>query len=127
MITTPIPFELFSEQLSAIHSWPQPAIDYFRAATIHDELPREDWVRIADEWIDTQKLYELERPSLTVVRHGVSTVFNGTLGGIMWENGAAEAEAYAAELNSGIRHSDEIDFNVRWFAVKVEIQFPDSE
>lgn len=127
MTLASISLSRFAEELGGLHGWSNGVIDEFSNATTHEELPREDWVRIAATWADDNPTLLLKRPTIDVERFGVTVAFNGNLAAVEWKSSEEEAHHLADELNGYIRGSDEIDQGTRWYVIKAQIQFSDSE
>jgi hypothetical protein len=128
MTLVTISLERFAEELGGLHGWSNPAIDEFKAATTHEALPREDWVRIAGNWAIYESSIEgVPSPLLFVAQWGIALAINGKLGAIDWRPSGPIAQHDADELNDILRESGEFDTGTRWYAVKAQVQFSDSE
>lgn len=126
MTLAAIRLERFTEELKSLHGWSNSAVVEFSELTVHAKLPREDWIRIAREFASETPLPGIIEPELDILSWGVAVAANGKFNVV--KNGFSEADAKleAEELNAVERAAVE-DQGIRWFAVKISINFPDSE
>lgn len=128
MTLTSITLERFAEELGSLHGWSNEAVTEFKSATTHEAMARQDWVRIASTWaIYETELENVPSPLLFVETAGIVLAFEGDLGRVEPRASMAVALQDAETYNKSLRGRKEIKSSTRWYAVKVQIQFADSE
>lgn len=112
----------FRTELRVLHGWSEEAADAFEKATVHWELPRKSWLRIAEEWAIEQEAFGV-LPTLyeAPFSYGAALFVNGVQGAIQPMASEQAAHEFVDQLNDEIQAPGELMPAVRWFVVKTSV------